>query len=490
MGHVKMALTATEIGSIVQELVPALTTGWIQKINQPLPDVLLLEIRVPGHTRRLLCSVRDETARLHLARQSLSNPPMPPPFCQLLRARIQGARIDAVRQIAEDRIIRIDLTSRDGPVSLVAELFGRNADLLFLDGRQRVVATIRHNKDRSGEPYQAPAHMPSRSSSPEPSRGAIGALRSPSDADAEVFPLSATLETLYREREAELAYRAQVTTRESFLRKTLKKHLRRKTALSRDLEQAARYEPYARYGELLKMNLGTLKKGLNAVTVVDYYDEALPELTIPLDPMKIPQANMEAYFAKHRKFGTAQREIAPRLAALEEEVREIQNELDAIKQGTWQAPTGDRSSSPYSARLIGRRRAPAEKRHAPFRRFTSSDGHQIFVGRNARENDELTFGLAKSEDLWLHAQGCPGSHVVVRLEKGIDPPPETLKDAATLALLYSDLKKSGKGEVIFTRRKWVRKAKGQAPGSVTVTQEKALFVTLDKRRLDAMKERS
>ena len=70
------------------------------------------------------------------------------------------------------------------------------------------------------------------------------------------------------------------------------------------------------------------------------------------------------------------------------------------------------------------------------------------------------------------------------------PPPETLKDAATLALLYSDLKKSGKGEVIYTRRKWVRKAKGQARGAVTVTQEKALYVTLDKRRLDAMKERS
>jgi predicted ribosome quality control (RQC) complex YloA/Tae2 family protein len=102
----------------------------------------------------------------------------------------------------------------------------------------------------------------------------------------------------------------------------------------------------------------------------------------------------------------------------------------------------------------------------------------------------LTFGLAKSEDLWLHAQGVPGSHVVVRLEKGSEPPPETLKDAATLALLYSDLKKSGKGEVIYTRRKWVRKAKGQAPGAVTVTQEKSLHVTLDKRRLEAMKERS
>jgi predicted ribosome quality control (RQC) complex YloA/Tae2 family protein len=401
----------------------------------------------------------------------------------LLRARVQGARIEAIRQISDDRIVRIDLTSRDGPVSLVAELFGRNADLLFLDGEQRVLATIRHNKERSGQPYQAPSHAPSRSHdsvapAPEP------------PSDAEPFPLSAQLETLYREREVDLSQLAQLRARESVLRRTLKKHLRRMAALSRDLEQATKYEPYARYGELLKANLRSLKKGLTSVTVVDYYDETLPELTIPLDPTKAPQANMDAYFAKYRKFVSAQREIAPRLAAIETEVQQVQTELDTIKHGTWQAPVGDGASAPQWTKPTDRRRAAGEERRGPFRRFISSDGHQIFVGRNARENDELTFGLAKSDDLWLHAHGTPGSHVVVRLEKGTDPPPETLKDAATLALLYSDLKKSGKGEVIYTRRKWVRKAKGQARGAVTVTQEKALHVTLDKRRLDAMKERS
>ncbi|MBI4000832.1 MAG: NFACT family protein [Nitrospira defluvii] len=480
-----MALTATEIGSIVQELAPALTEGWIQKITQPLADVLLFEVRVPGHTRRLLYSVHDETARLHLIRQNLPNPPTPPSFCQLLRARVQGARIDGIRHIAGDRIVRVDLTSRDGPVSLIAELFGRNADLLFLDGEQRVLATLRHNKERSGQPYHAPSSAPSRSLS----HGAVAPAPEP-PSDAEPFPLSAKLETLYREREVELSHLAQLRARESVLRKTLKKHLRRMAGLRRDLEQAAKYEPYARYGELLKANLGSLKKGLTTVTVVDYYDETLPELTIPLDPTKAPQANMDAYFAKYRKFISAQREISPRLAAIEAEVQQLQAELDAIKHGTWQPPTFDRHSAPRSTTPTDRRRAAVEERRGPFRRFVSSDGHHIFVGRNARENDELTFGLAKSEDLWLHAQGVPGSHVVVRLEKGTDPPPETLKDAATLALLYSDLKKSGKGEVIYTRRKWVRKAKGQAPGAVTVTQEKALYVTLDKRRLDAMKERS
>lgn len=110
------------------------------------------------------------------------------------------------------------------------------------------------------------------------------------------------------------------------------------------------------------------------------------------------------------------------------------------------------------------------------------------VGKSARDNEELTFGVARSDDLWLHARGTPGSHVVVRLEKGANPSPETIKDAATLALLYSDLKKSGKGEVIYTYKKYVRKTKGQKPGAVVVTQEKAMWIELDRTRLDRLKK--
>jgi predicted ribosome quality control (RQC) complex YloA/Tae2 family protein len=166
--------------------------------------------------------------------------------------------------------------------------------------------------------------------------------------------------------------------------------------------------------------------------------------------------------------------------------------MTAIEQGTWQPP--DKPHPVVRARTLSRtgggKKGRQEQRQGPFRHFTSSDGLAIYVGRNARENDELTFGLAKSDDLWLHARGTPGSHVVVRLEKGNDPPPETVRDAATLALLYSDLKKSGKGDIIYTRRKWVKKAKGQAQGAVTVSQEKSVFVALDKTRLARLKERS
>ena len=95
--------------------------------------------------------------------------------------------------------------------------------------------------------------------------------------------------------------------------------------------------------------------------------------------------------------------------------------------------------------------------------------------------------MARSHDLWFHASGTPGSHVVMRIEKGIDAPSESIRDAATLALQYSDLKKSGKGEVIYAKRNTVRKVKGRPAGTVTVTQEKSIFVELNRNRLQRLK---
>lgn len=279
--------------------------------------------------------------------------------------------------------------------------------------------------------------------------------------------------------------------RRRVLKKTLKKEERRIEAWKNDLVKAQKYRDYARYGELIKTNLHAIKKGMDHITVIDYFDASMPDVTIPIDPTRSAQSNMDDYFKKHRKFLAAERELKPRIAQTGQTVAVLRHELTEIEEGTWEQPPFPRSVTQAAASPISSQRKIAHQdRQGPFRRFTSTDGLPIYVGRNAKENDELTFGLAKSDDLWLHARGTPGSHVVIRLEKGADPPPETLQDAATLAVLYSDLKKSGKGEVIYTKRKWVKKAKGQAPGAVFVTQEKSLYVNLDRQRLEALKMRS
>ena len=305
------------------------------------------------------------------------------------------------------------------------------------------------------------------------------------------FPLSAAIDAHYHAAENTSVVETARNTRAGILTKSIKKLRRRIEAWHEDLAKAEKYKTYDRYGELIKANLGTIRKGQTDVTVVDYFDEKLSNLTIPLDQAKTPQGNMDDYFKKHRKHLAAERELRPRIKEGEGELEALQKELTAIEQGTWQPPENPRQTTrSIVLHRAGERTSQREQRQGPFRRFTSADGLAIYVGRNARENDELTFGFAKSDDLWLHARGTPGSHVVVRLKKGSDPPPETIRDAATLALFYSDLKKSGKGDVIYTRRKWVKKAKGQAPGAVVVTQEKSIHVVLEKNRLDALKARS
>lgn len=479
-----MALTAIEIGKVVGELAPALAEGWIQKIHQPTDRTILLEIRTPGRTHRLLISCHPDTARLHFTTETVQNPPTPPPFCQFLRAHLQGARIDHLEQIHGDRIVQLALTTKEGPCRLVAELTGKTSNLFVLDEAGHIQRDLNGTKDLAGQLYVPPAR-------PQRDRPVLDQARFSQDGQESPFPLSAAIDAHYHKAEATSGIETARNARAGLLRKSIKKLRRRIEAWHEDLTKAEKYKTYARYGELIKANLGTIRKGQTDVTVVDYFNEELPSLTIPLDQTKTPQGNMDDYFKKHRKHLAAERELRPRIEEGRKELERLQQELTAIEQGAWQPP--EKPHPALRARPFPRTgggKGRPEQRRGPFRRFTSSDGLAIYVGKNARENDELTFGLAKSDDLWLHARGTPGSHVVVRLEKGAEIPPETLRDAATLALLYSDLKKSGKGDVIYTRRKWVKKAKGQAPGAVTVTQEKSLFVSLDKTRLAGLKERS
>ena len=479
-----MALTAAEIAKVTGELAPALAGGWIQKIYQPTARTILLEIRAPGQTHRLLISCHQESARLHFSTAAFQNPPTPPPFCQFLRAHLQGARIDQVEQIQGDRIVQFALTAKEGPRRLVAELTGKTSNLLVLDAAGHIRRDLNGVKVRVGQLYVPPVHQ-------QRERGTADHARFSQDIPESPFPLSATIEAYYHKAEAASVIETVRNVRAGILRKSIKKLRRRIEAWQEDLAKAEKYKAYARYGELIKANLGTIHKGQTDVALVDYFDEEFPNLTIPLDQTKTPQGNMDGYFRKHRKHLAAERELHPRIKEGQKELETLRRELTAIEQGTWQPP--DKHQLIVRARTLlrtGGRKGRQEQRQGPFRRFTSSDGLAIYVGRNARENDELTFGLAKSDDLWLHARGTPGSHVVVRLGKGNDPPPETIRDAATLALLYSDLKKSGKGDVIYTRRKWVKKAKGQAQGAVTVSQEKSVFVALDKTRLARLKERS
>src|SRR5688500_15284989 len=301
-----MALTTTDIAAVVEELAPLAPGGRIQKIVEPIPGVVILEIRIPGETLLLLISVHPEAPRIHLVTQRYPAPLRPPPFCQWLRARFLGAEVFRIRQIPNDRIVRVDLRGGHDSWSLVAALTGTQADLLVLDGEDHILVTLHHDSRRVGAIYQAPLVPPSRSISPAPR------AEEPAG-DAPRFPVSARLEQIYHRREAQVAAETLARARATYLRKSIKKYMRRVEALRGDLERAAAYERYSRYGELLKGNLARITAGQPHMTVVDYFDDRLPELTIPLDPAKTPRANMDDYFSKYRKYLTAQKEVIPRM---------------------------------------------------------------------------------------------------------------------------------------------------------------------------------
>jgi predicted ribosome quality control (RQC) complex YloA/Tae2 family protein len=473
-----MALTTAEIREVLAEIALRLVGGRVQKVYQPHAEAISLAIRVQGRTLTLYFSADPETARLHLLSKKPLNPPTPPPFCQLLRAHLEGARIERIEQVGNDRIVRLDL-QRDGkPVTLIAELTGRTANLFLLDEAGIVRGQLRKGRFKHGETYVAPV---AKSQAP----GKAGEIRTDTQATEE-FPISPELERRYQERDEARARARQLDAVKAGLRKTLKRAVKRIEALEADLAKAERYHDYNRYGELLKSHLGEIQKGAASITVPDYFDPALPEIVLPLDPAKSPQGNLDDYFRKYKKYQNARKAIRPRLVAAQAEAASLRERLAALdREGL---PTDLEIPAPLRREQPARPPRKEKSQAKPFLRFASEAGDAILVGRNSRENEELTFGLARSHDLWLHASGAPGSHVVLRLEKGAELRKESLLDAATLALHYSDLRKSGQGEVLYVYRKHVRKPRGAKPGLVTVTQDKRLLIKLDRKRLQRLKE--
>jgi len=539
-----MALTAAEVSRLLDEIAPAILGGSVQKIFQPAKDAITLEIHKQQRTVLLLLSADPDTARIHLLHTRPPNPPAPPDFCQFLRAHLEGGRLVGVEQWRGDRIVRLTIAGHDGPLLLVAEFTGRGANLLVLNAEEKILRALKplHTRPLHPPAPGAPGRAPSRGHPPAlgPPKRALpplaqarsSAARSghplPSIATGHMsgvqvdpplpeeryavplggpwiatvhshaetgpvtqgFPISEEMERRYEQQETERERATLQRAHLGKLRKALKKTTRRLEGLTGDLDKAARYRDYARYGELLKARLSDIARGQDRIAVVDYFDPALPDLVLPLDPAKDANGNMQDYFRKYRKHLAAEREIRPRLEATEQELKMLRLELEALEHGEW-LPAASSGAEPTRSRSLlaasGTNRKES-KSGGPFRRFTSADGLPIFVGRNARENEQLTFGLARSHDLWFHARGVPGSHVLLRIEKGVAPPAASIRDAGTLALLYSGLKKSGKGEVMYAKRSDVRKIKGKTPGTVTVTQDKTVFADLDPTRLRRLKE--
>ena len=483
-----MTLLASEIAQVLHEIALPLQDGWIQKIYQPEPFAITLEIRTTAETACLYISTDPQIPRIHLLTRRSINPSTPPQFCQCLRRRLRGARLTSIAQPFEDRIVRLQYRKRHDQGSLIAELTGRGANLYLLDGNDTVVTSLRPSRLTIGDHYEPPL----RPSSPIPHARVASICETDQQATDAPYPVNRNLETCYarhvQERAAQHERQARLTVNARRMKKT-KRHL---AALKADLARVDRYKPYQRYGELLKTSLHTIPKGATHVTIQDYFNPALGMITIHLDPSRSANENMNEHFRKYRKYCSAQRELLPRIEEVQHTLNALTHEREHLLHNTPPLGAGIGSFTSLTPPFPipeqhhqGKRQAKAKR---PYRRFLSRDGLTIAVGRNASENEALTFRTARGRDLWMHARGVPGSHVAVFVNDQATVPQQTLHDAAQLALLYSDRKRSGHGDVSYTLRKYVKKTKGGPPGAVTITQEKNMYVELDDQRLHRLKQ--
>ncbi|MGO3373494.1 Rqc2 family fibronectin-binding protein [Brochothrix thermosphacta] len=258
------------------------------------------------------------------------------------------------------------------------------------------------------------------------------------------------------------------------------------TKLNQTLEETTKAHDIRLQGELLTTYMHEIKKGMSKIRVVNYYDDEGKEVTITLDPLKTPSQNAQAYFNKYQKLKTAVIIVAEQIAKTEAELLY----LNSVAEQVHTASPADIDEIRDELIEQGYLRAKKTKNNRVkkakkpnLHRYVSSDGTEMFVGRNNIQNDYLTHRFAHKMDTWLHVKDLPGSHVIV---KSLEPSQETLEEAANIAGYYSKASLSSQVPVDYTLVKHVHKPNGAKPGYVIYDHQTTLFVTPDKELVESL----
>lgn len=442
-----------------------------------------------------LLSCETDWARLAERERALPAPPSPPAFASFLRARIGSAALRGVRMVDEDRQLALRFEGGEGAFELLLSIFGRRSNLVLLDDRGCIVRPLRPFDETRQELAVGESWK-----SPERAASDPGDDRWERVSNAELLR---AIERDYSGRESEKG-EADLSRRLGVaLRKERKLADRRLAKVEAELSEADEATRLQKHGELLKGALGKIRPGDSEVLVEDY---ATGEgVVIPLDPKKTAKQNLEATFKRYQK-------LIRRLSKAGGQVDEARRRCEEL--AGWQAELADAEGDALEA-LSQRsgiaplltRHAPEQKRKGPSpkqtdtapvgrfkdiprrlhpRRYESKDGLEIWVGRNDDANDFLTTRLARGNDLFFHLDGAPGSHVVLKVEKGSEPPHESILDACELAVNFSKAKRADRADVHIVPIKQVKKPKGAKAGLVWVTGGRSLHLRRDEARLERL----
>ena len=538
---------------MTEELRRELLGGRIQKINQPFEQELVLQIRSNRKSHKLLLSAHSVFGRVQLTDTTFENPAVPNTFIMVMRKYLQGAVIEAIQQVENDRILEISVSNKNEigdsvAVTLVIEIMGKHSNIILLDKASgKIIEAIKHvgfsqNSYRTilpGSTYVAPPQTSSlnpftvgdeklfeilHTEDLEPKRlqqifqglgrdtatelsGRLTAdklktfrafFASPtqpslteksfsallfSDSKTQISTLSELLDTFYKDKAERDRVNQQASELIRRVENELEKNRKKLGKQEEELLATENAEEFRQKGELLTTFLHQVPNDQDQVELDNYYTGE--KIIISLDKALTPNQNAQRYFKRYQKL----KEAVKHLTSLIEETRTTILYLESVETALAQASLTEiaeiREELIQTGFIRRRQREKIQKRQKP-EKYLSTDGQTIIlVGRNNLQNDELTFKIAKKDELWFHAKDIPGSHVVIT--GNLQPSDEVKTDAAELAAYFSKARLSNLVQVDMIETRKLNKPTGGKPGFVTYTGQKTLRVTPDEEKIKSMK---
>lgn len=254
---------------------------------------------------------------------------------------------------------------------------------------------------------------------------------------------------------------------------------RRLSVQREELLSCANKERYKLCGDLISANMYRICKGDSSVTLENFYDENYPPVEITLDIRKTPAQNAQYYYNEYKKSVTAEAKLTEQIAKGEDELQYLDSVFDALTRASSENDIIqlrlELREQGYIKSVSGKAKPP---KALPPVEYRSSDGYTILVGRNNRQNDQLTLKFSEKTDIWLHTQAITGSHVII-VTDGKTPPDKTIEEAAVIAAVNSKGRNSTLVPVDYCLAKFVKKPAGAKPGKVIFTNYKTAFVKPD-----------
>ncbi|EGF15057.1 Rqc2 family fibronectin-binding protein FbpA [Streptococcus sanguinis] len=538
---------------MTEELRRELLGGRIQKINQPFEQELVLQIRSNRQSHKLLLSAHPVFGRVQLTDTTFENPAVPNTFIMVMRKYLQGAVIEAIQQVENDRILEISVSNKNEigdsvAVTLVIEIMGKHSNIILLDKASgKIIEAIKHvgfsqNSYRTilpGSTYVAPPQTGSlnpftvgdeklfeilHTEDLEPKRlqqifqglgrdtatelsGRLTAdklktfrafFASPtqpslteksfsallfSDSKTQISTLSELLDTFYKDKAERDRVNQQASELIRRVENELEKNRKKLGKQEEELLATENAEEFRQKGELLTTFLHQVPNDQDQVELDNYYTGE--KIIISLDKALTPNQNAQRYFKRYQKL----KEAVKHLTSLIEETRTTILYLESVETALAQASLTEiaeiREELIQTGFIRRRQREKIQKRQKP-EKYLATDGQTIIlVGRNNLQNDELTFKMAKKDELWFHAKDIPGSHVVIT--GNLQPSDEVKTDAAELAAYFSKARLSNLVQVDMIETRKLNKPTGGKPGFVTYTGQKTLRVTPDEEKIKGMK---